>query len=59
MSHHPLNIHAGTQIVTKVGVHGSENALVHPLGAYGAGKTVKPRNSAAFLKPLSVLTTSD
>ena len=53
MSHH------GTQIVTKVGVHGSNNALVHPLGAYGAGKTVKPRNSAAFLKPLSVLTTSD
>ncbi len=35
MSHQPLNIHAGTQIVTKVGVHGSNNALVHPLGAVG------------------------
>lgn len=35
MSHQPLNIHAGTQIVTKVGVHGSNNALVHPRGAVG------------------------
>lgn len=35
MSHQPLNIHAGTQIVTKVGVHGSNNALVHPCGAVG------------------------
>ncbi|GEP46051.1 nucleotidyltransferase domain-containing protein [Brevifollis gellanilyticus] len=35
MSHQPQNIHAGTQIVTKVGVHGSNNALVHPRGAVG------------------------
>ena len=35
MSHQSLNIHAGTQIVTKVSVHGSNNALVHPLGAVG------------------------
>ena len=35
MSHQPHNIHAGTQIVTKVGVHGSNNALVHPRGAVG------------------------
>ena len=35
MSHQPLNIHAGTQVVTKVGVHGSNNALVHPRGAVG------------------------
>jgi uncharacterized protein len=35
MSHQPLNIHAGTQIVTKVGVHGSNNSLVHPRGAVG------------------------
>lgn len=35
MSHQPHEIHAGTQIVTKVGVHGSNNALVHPRGAVG------------------------
>lgn len=35
MSHQANNIHAGTQIVTKVGVHGSNNALVHPRGAVG------------------------
>ncbi|MBE2286476.1 MAG: nucleotidyltransferase domain-containing protein [Prosthecobacter sp.] len=35
MSHQPHNIHAGTQIVTKVGVHGSNNALVHSRGAVG------------------------
>lgn len=35
MSHQLYNIHAGTQIVTKVGVHGSNNALVHPKGAVG------------------------
>lgn len=35
MSHQPQNIHAGTQIVTKVGVHGSNHALVHPKGAVG------------------------
>lgn len=35
MSHQPLNIHAGTQVVTRVGVHGSNNALVHPRGAVG------------------------
>ncbi len=35
MSHQPQNLHAGTQIVTKVGVHGSNNALVHPRGAVG------------------------
>lgn len=35
MSHQPHNIHAGTQIVTKVGVRGSNNALVHPRGAVG------------------------
>lgn len=35
MSHQPHNIHAGTQIVTKVGVHSSNNALVHPRGAVG------------------------
>jgi uncharacterized protein len=29
------NLQAGTQIVTKVGVHGSNNALVHPRGAVG------------------------
>lgn len=35
MSHHPHNIHAGTQVVAKVGVHGSNNVLVHPRGAAG------------------------
>ncbi len=35
MSHQPPDIHAGTQIVTKVGVHGSNHALVHPRGAVG------------------------
>jgi len=35
MAHQPLNIHAGTQVVTLVGVHGSSNALVHPRGAVG------------------------
>ena len=35
MSHQPLNIHAGTQVVTRVGVHGSNKALVHPRGAVG------------------------
>lgn len=35
MSHQPHNIHAGTQIVTRVSVHGSNNALVHPRGAVG------------------------
>jgi len=34
-SHQAHNIHAGTQIVTKVGVHGSNNALMHPRGAVG------------------------
>ena len=35
MSHQSYDIHAGTQIVTKVGVHGSNNALVHPRRAVG------------------------
>lgn len=35
MSHQPSNIHAGTQVVTRVGVHGSNHALVHPRGAVG------------------------
>jgi uncharacterized protein len=35
MSHQPHNLHAGTQIVTKVGVHGSNHALMHPRGAVG------------------------
>lgn len=35
MSHQPHNIQAGTQIVTKVSVHGSNHALVHPRGAVG------------------------
>lgn len=35
MSHQPHNIHAGTQVVTKVAVHGSNKALVHPRGAVG------------------------
>lgn len=35
MSHQPHNIHAGTQIVTRVSVHGSNNALIHPCGAVG------------------------
>jgi len=50
MSHQPLNIHAGTQIVTKVGVHGSNNALVHPRGAVGivtpSAKVASPSTSA-------------
>lgn len=35
MSHQPHNIHAGTQVVTLVSVHGSNQALVHPRGAVG------------------------
>jgi predicted nucleotidyltransferase len=35
MSHQPHNIHAGTQVVTRVDVHGTNNALVHPRGAVG------------------------
>lgn len=35
MAHQAHNIHAGTQVVTRVGVHGSSNALVHPRGAVG------------------------
>lgn len=35
MSHQPQNIHAGTQVVTRVPVHGSNHALVHPRGAVG------------------------
>jgi predicted nucleotidyltransferase len=35
MSHQPQNIHAGTQVVTLISVHGSNHALVHPRGAVG------------------------
>lgn len=35
MQNAPLIPAAGTQVVTKVGVHGSNNALVHPRGAVG------------------------
>lgn len=35
MSHQLHNIHAGTQVITKVAVHGSNHALVHPRGAVG------------------------
>lgn len=35
MSHQPHNIHAGTQVVTRVPVHGSNHAMVHPRGAVG------------------------
>ena len=35
MSHQPNNVHAGTQIVTRVAVHGSNHSLVHPRGAVG------------------------
>ncbi|SKA86661.1 hypothetical protein SAMN02745166_01328 [Prosthecobacter debontii] len=35
MSHQTHNIHAGTQVITKVAVHGSNHALVHPRGAVG------------------------
>ncbi|HYF35789.1 MAG TPA: hypothetical protein VD994_10895 [Prosthecobacter sp.] len=33
--HQPHNIHASTQVVTKVSVHGSNNTLAHPCGAVG------------------------
>ncbi len=49
MSHQPLNIHAGTQIVTKVGVHGSNNALVHPRGAVGIVTRTPCGNEQHFL----------
>ena len=48
MSHQPLNIHAGTHIVTKVGVHGSNNALVHPRGAVGIVTRTPCGNGAVF-----------
>jgi hypothetical protein len=35
MSHQPNNVYAGTQIVTRVAVHGSNHSLVHPRGAVG------------------------
>lgn len=35
MSHQPHNIHAGTQVVSRISIHGSNNALVHPRGAVG------------------------
>jgi hypothetical protein len=49
MSHQPHNIHAGTQIVTKVGVHGSNNALVHPRGAVGIVTRTPCGNEQHFL----------
>jgi predicted nucleotidyltransferase len=35
MSHQPANISAGTQVVSLVNVHGTNNSLVHPRGAVG------------------------
>ncbi|MDB6054043.1 MAG: hypothetical protein JWN25_1566 [Verrucomicrobiales bacterium] len=35
MSHQPNNIFAGTQVVSLVEVHGTNNSLVHPRGAVG------------------------
>lgn len=49
MSHQLLNIHAGTQIVTKIGVHGSNNALVHPRGAVGIVTRTPCGNEQHFL----------
>src|SRR6185295_2817847 len=35
MSHQPDNIFAGTQVVSRVEVRGTNNSLVHPRGAVG------------------------
>ncbi len=35
MSHQPHNIHAGTQIVSLIAIHGPNHSLVHPRGAVG------------------------
>jgi predicted nucleotidyltransferase len=35
MSHQPHNIHAGTQVVTKAAVYGTNHLLMHPCGAVG------------------------
>src|SRR6266851_8775581 len=35
MSHQPNNIFAGTQVVSLVEVHGTNDSLVHPRGAVG------------------------
>jgi hypothetical protein len=49
MSHQSYDIHAGTQIVTKVGVHGSNNALVHPRRAVGIVTRMSCESEQPFL----------
>jgi len=49
MAHQPNNLHAGTQVVTLFGVHGSNNVIVHPRGAVGIVTRTPCSNEQHFL----------
>ena len=49
MSHQPNNIFAGTQVVSLVEVHGTNDSLVHPRGAVGVVTRTPAVAGEAFL----------
>src|SRR5438270_931745 len=49
MSHQPDNIFAGTQVVSRIEVRGTNNSLVHPRGAVGVVTRTPTGDQSKFL----------